>query len=91
MKAVTAHTLGFKSGTHAREWASPAAVTFIIRELLNSVDGKRGSIAVHKQLVDAFRWFILPVHNPDGYEFSHIEVKLLLSTYCGDTYCHSGI
>jgi murein tripeptide amidase MpaA len=32
----------------------------------------------NKDLVDAYDWYILPVHNPDGYEYSHTDVNTRL-------------
>ena len=57
----------FLAGIHAREWISPATVTYIINELVNNYED-------NKELVDAYDWYILPVHNPDGYEYSHTDV-----------------
>ncbi|CAG0919199.1 unnamed protein product [Notodromas monacha] len=60
-------------GIHAREWISPAVVTFIVNEFVNNYEK-------HKDVVDAFRWFILPVANPDGYEYSRAEDRLWRKT-----------
>uniref|UniRef100_A0A0A9VTY9 Carboxypeptidase A6 n=1 Tax=Lygus hesperus TaxID=30085 RepID=A0A0A9VTY9_LYGHE len=56
-------------GIHAREWVAPAAVTYIMRELakLNASDGSPLS---H---VD---FYVCPVLNPDGYEYSHTTDRL---------------
>lgn len=59
---------GFSSGIHAREWIAPAVATYIVHELVNNYDK-------HKESVDSYRWYILPVHNPDGYEYSHTHVR----------------
>lgn len=58
------------SGTHAREWISPAVVTFIVNELVNNYQK-------HKTLVDSFEWHILPVLNADGYEFSRQSLNMV--------------
>ncbi|EFX83249.1 hypothetical protein DAPPUDRAFT_239963 [Daphnia pulex] len=47
-------------GIHAREWISPAYVTWLIRELVENY-------AAHPQYVDNIDWYIMPVINPDGY------------------------
>ncbi|XP_035228738.1 carboxypeptidase B-like [Stegodyphus dumicola] len=54
-------------GIHAREWISPATVTYIAYRLTNDYSSDEEV----KDLVDHFDWYILPVVNPDGYEFSH--------------------
>jgi murein tripeptide amidase MpaA len=51
-------------GIHAREWISPASVTYIINELIENRDA-------HGEAVRSVDWYILPVVNPDGYEYSH--------------------
>jgi len=47
-------------GIHAREWISPATVTFMMNELVEND-------AAHTDLTESFDWYILPVMNPDGY------------------------
>ncbi|TDG52923.1 hypothetical protein AWZ03_000466 [Drosophila navojoa] len=53
-------------GFHAREWISPAAVVYGINELVNNYEA-------HAQLLQDYDWVILPVVNPDGYEYSQIS------------------
>ncbi|XP_065348590.1 carboxypeptidase B-like [Cloeon dipterum] len=50
-------------GIHAREWISPAAVTYVIRELVEN----RTLYAFAPKL----DYYIIPVANPDGYEYTH--------------------
>lgn len=58
-----------EGGIHAREWISPATVTYIINELINSKNSDFEKIA------HSFDWYIFPVVNPDGYSFTHSEVN----------------
>uniref|UniRef100_A0A182FJ97 Peptidase M14 domain-containing protein n=2 Tax=Anopheles albimanus TaxID=7167 RepID=A0A182FJ97_ANOAL len=51
-------------GIHAREWISPATVTYIAGNLVEDWDNQPAYIR-------SIDWYILPVHNPDGYEHSH--------------------
>ena len=50
-------------GIHAREWISPAVVTYIMMELVEHDSS-------HPELTTKLDWYILPVANPDGYVFS---------------------
>ncbi|KAI8420088.1 hypothetical protein MSG28_008673 [Choristoneura fumiferana] len=51
------------AGIHAREWVAPAMAVYIIHRLIK--DPK----ALKREL-NGVDWYILPVVNPDGYEFS---------------------
>jgi murein tripeptide amidase MpaA len=55
-------------GIHAREWIAPAMALYIINQLVENN-------ASNNDLTDAVDWYILPVLNPDGYEYSHISVS----------------
>ena len=46
------------SGIHAREWISPATVTYVMNNLVTNPQ--------YSDLLDMFDFFILPVTNPDG-------------------------
>lgn len=63
--------IGMLEGTlHAREWISPAVVTWIIKEFLTSNDPEI------KALAENFEWHIFPVVNPDGYEYTFADVSI---------------
>ncbi|EDW26335.1 GL26418 [Drosophila persimilis] len=53
-------------GFHAREWISPAAVVYLIDELVNN-------LADNADLLMDYDWVILPVVNPDGYEYTQLS------------------
>ncbi|KAK4016629.1 hypothetical protein OUZ56_031587 [Daphnia magna] len=65
----TKNAIFVDAGIHAREWIAPATVTYIIRELVENY-------AAHPQYIDDVDWFFMPLINPDGYEFSHTNVRL---------------
>ncbi|KAF2896453.1 hypothetical protein ILUMI_09718 [Ignelater luminosus] len=50
------------AGIHAREWIAPPVALYAIKELVEN------EANIH--LLDKVDWHILPVVNPDGYEFS---------------------
>nr|CAD7259241.1 unnamed protein product [Timema shepardi]CAD7570359.1 unnamed protein product [Timema californicum] len=58
---------------HAREWISPATVTYILLHLVEFRDQ-------HSELLDSVDWYILPLANPDGYEYSHSTDRLWRKT-----------
>lgn len=53
-----------ESGIHAREWIAPATATYIINELLTSMDERVQSLAIN------YNWFVFPCVNPDGYKYT---------------------
>lgn len=58
-----------EGGVHGREWITPAVTTWLLKELIkhNSTidDG-----SAEREIVRSVDWYILPVSNPDGYEYS---------------------
>uniref|UniRef100_A0A5S6QAR0 ShKT domain-containing protein n=1 Tax=Trichuris muris TaxID=70415 RepID=A0A5S6QAR0_TRIMR len=54
------------AGIHAREWIAPSTALIIITELLTNYESDPSV----KAYVDQLTWYILPVVNPDGLEFS---------------------
>lgn len=56
-------------GAHAREWISPATVTYIIRELVENR-------ANYESFVSDVDFHIVPVLNVDGYHYSHSKNRM---------------
>ena len=57
-------------GIHAREWISPATAMYIAHELILGYEND----ATVAKLMDHIDFYILPVMNPDGYEYSREKV-----------------
>jgi len=51
------------AGKHARNWITMMSAVNLMHELLDHYEDNRA-------IVDNIEWFIIPVSNPDGYEFS---------------------
>lgn len=66
-------------GIHAREWISPATATYIINELVEDWD----DLPEYIQNLD---WYVLPVVNPDGYEYSHESDRLWRKSRSSNTF-----
>ncbi|XP_046604830.1 carboxypeptidase A4-like [Neodiprion virginianus] len=60
-------------GMHAREWIGPAVATYILNQLVEKN-------STYSKLLETSDWMILPVSNPDGYEFSHTADRLWRKT-----------
>lgn len=61
------------AGIHAREWAAPALAMYLISELVENA-------AQHHDLLSGLTWVIVPIVNPDGYEYSHESERLWRKT-----------
>ena len=60
-------------GIHAREWIGPASVSWMIKEVIeNDAD--------HPELLENLDWYILPIHNPDGYAYSQSSDRMWRKT-----------
>jgi len=60
-------------GIHAREWISPATVTWMLKELVENE-------AAHPDLLENTDWYILPSANPDGYAYSREHNRMWRKT-----------
>ncbi|KAH8239466.1 hypothetical protein KR032_004654 [Drosophila birchii] len=61
------------AGIHAREWIAHAGGLYVIHQLVEN-------FAANSDLLKDFDWIILPVVNPDGYEYTHTSSRLWRKT-----------
>ncbi|XP_046653362.1 carboxypeptidase B-like [Daphnia pulicaria] len=67
-KPDTQPAVWIDGGFHAREWITPALATYIIQQLVEE--------PANAKLLFNIDWYIMPVVNPDGYEYSHVRNRL---------------
>lgn len=60
-------------GIHAREWVTPSTCVWIINELVTAYNSGN---SLARELLGYFEFHILPLVNPDGYEYTHTTVML---------------
>ncbi|XP_063831260.1 carboxypeptidase B-like [Ostrinia nubilalis] len=60
------------AAVHAREWVTPPVALYIINQLVVDV--------VNQRLTDEIDWVIIPLANPDGYEYSIHEDRMWRKT-----------
>lgn len=61
------------AGIHAREWIAPATALYVIHQLVENFNE-------NQDILNHFDFIILPVLNPDGYEYSHTKNRLWRKT-----------
>uniref|UniRef100_A0A182MNE1 Peptidase M14 domain-containing protein n=1 Tax=Anopheles culicifacies TaxID=139723 RepID=A0A182MNE1_9DIPT len=70
-----------EAGAHGQQWIGPAVATWLLNRLLETPDMSQGNSTPSTESVDlktvqSYDWYILPVLNPDGYEYSHRHDRL---------------
>ena len=58
------------AGIHSREWVTSSTATYIMNELVEN--GEKYPL----EIIDQLDWYILPVLNPDGYEYSRTSDRM---------------
>ncbi|XP_013170481.1 PREDICTED: uncharacterized protein LOC106119901 [Papilio xuthus] len=62
-----------EGGIHAREWISPAFVTYMMNQILHAPKSNNTAL---KEIAFAYEWYFVPILNPDGYEITHTSDRL---------------
>jgi len=53
---------------HAREWVACASLIYFINQLTNNSE--------YRSLLEAMDFYVMPIVNPDGYEFTWEEDRM---------------
>lgn len=61
--------IAMETGMHAREWAGPPTSFYLMHKLLDDP-------VTSAELLEKVDWLIIPMQNPDGYEFSRNSQRL---------------
>ncbi|XP_023302812.2 carboxypeptidase B [Lucilia cuprina] len=61
------------AGIHAREWIAPAGALYVIQQLVENY-------SANSNLLKDYDWVIVPVANPDGYEYTHTKSRMWRKT-----------
>uniref|UniRef100_A0AAG5DCV8 Peptidase M14 domain-containing protein n=1 Tax=Anopheles atroparvus TaxID=41427 RepID=A0AAG5DCV8_ANOAO len=57
------------AGAHGNQWIGPAVATWLLQRLLDASNSSE--VLPELETVRSYDWYVLPVANPDGYEYSH--------------------
>lgn len=60
-------------GIHAREWVSPSACIWMANELVSGYNSGNSEVVA---LLNYYEVHILPLLNPDGYDYSHSTMRM---------------
>lgn len=64
---------------HGNEWISTEFVTYLIHKLLNADKSLNYKL---KQVARKYKWLLIPVVNPDGYDYSMKAVSIFVWIQC---------
>nr|XP_022916633.1 carboxypeptidase B-like [Onthophagus taurus] len=73
-------TILMDAGIHAREWIAPAFALYIIQQLVENPE--------YAYLSEKVNWVIIPLLNPDGYEYSHDVDRMWRKTRSAGVQCY---
>ncbi|CAF2512054.1 unnamed protein product [Rotaria sp. Silwood2] len=64
-------------GIHAREWISTATVLYTMARIINGTLARDADV---RKLIDKYDFYFMPVVNPDGYSYTHDDIKTIWDT-----------
>lgn len=70
---ISKRSIWIDCGFHAREWISPSTCVWMIQNLINQYKTQDPLVV---KLLNTFEIHILPLVNPDGYEYSHNTYRM---------------
>ncbi|CAJ0574060.1 unnamed protein product, partial [Mesorhabditis spiculigera] len=70
INSATKRSVWIDGGIHAREWAAVHTVLWFVNQLISTYETDSET----RQFVDGLQFYLLPVVNPDGYEFSRDDI-----------------
>ncbi|XP_018567158.1 carboxypeptidase B [Anoplophora glabripennis] len=73
-------TIFAEATIHAREWIAPPVALYVISQLVENSE--------NAYMYEDVDWAIIPVANPDGYEYTHTDTRLWRKTRTPGTICY---
>ncbi|XP_061722158.1 zinc carboxypeptidase A 1-like [Cydia pomonella] len=67
-----------EGGIHGHEWAPVVFVTYLINELAQADTSEDYE---WKKFAHSFDWYLIPVLNPDGYDYTHKQASIPSSLF----------
>lgn len=80
-KSASKRKIFVDAGIHAREWIAPSTALYLISQLVENTNA-------NSDLLQNLEWIILPVLNPDGYEYSRNTERLWRKTVSTGRVCN---
>uniref|UniRef100_A0A182XED3 Peptidase M14 domain-containing protein n=1 Tax=Anopheles quadriannulatus TaxID=34691 RepID=A0A182XED3_ANOQN len=79
-----------EAGAHGHEWIGPSVATWLLHRLLElpQAGPSNGTSSGEARTIQSYDWYVLPVLNPDGYEYSHRYDRLWSKNRSNHTQAH---